>query len=213
MGGGGAGAFVPIPTMVLKWKDQYGGTVLNQLRRLGASLDWSREITPAHDPNNFEFGKRHSLEFINIFTDDGKIKCNELLVTMLHAKKSEDGKKEVECIVEQGWGETYGWTDDKLENEMGIVLDAVKKLRYLKPQTGSNERRPAFGTLSRPRDCFHQRYQPLIMSLSSVPNLKSLQEEGKGKEEGIQAGLWGGEEKEPKFTVSRLIFFRELSGE
>uniref|UniRef100_A0A453JP97 valine--tRNA ligase n=3 Tax=Aegilops tauschii subsp. strangulata TaxID=200361 RepID=A0A453JP97_AEGTS len=28
---------------VLEWKDQYGGTILNQLRRLGASLDWSRE--------------------------------------------------------------------------------------------------------------------------------------------------------------------------
>uniref|UniRef100_A0A0D3FCW2 valine--tRNA ligase n=1 Tax=Oryza barthii TaxID=65489 RepID=A0A0D3FCW2_9ORYZ len=91
---------------VLKWKDEYGGTILNQLRRLGASLDWSRErdyrlvnwdctlrtaisdvevdyldikeetmlkITPAHDPNDFEVGKRRSLEFINIFTDDGKI--------------------------------------------------------------------------------------------------------------------------------------------
>uniref|UniRef100_A0A0E0KHR3 valine--tRNA ligase n=1 Tax=Oryza punctata TaxID=4537 RepID=A0A0E0KHR3_ORYPU len=162
---------------VLKWKDEYGGTILNQLRRLGASLDWSREvdyleikeetmlkvpgynttvqfgvlisfaypleeglgeiivattrietmlgdtaiavhpedgrykhlhgryathpfngrklkiicdaelvdptfgtgavkITPAHDPNDFEVGKRHNLEFINIFTDDGKINNN-----------------------------------------------------------------------------------------------------------------------------------------
>ncbi|KAK6916154.1 Aminoacyl-tRNA synthetase, class Ia [Dillenia turbinata] len=31
------------------------------------------KITPAHDPNDFEVGKRHKLEFINIFTDDGKI--------------------------------------------------------------------------------------------------------------------------------------------
>ncbi|PIA49674.1 hypothetical protein AQUCO_01300442v1, partial [Aquilegia coerulea] len=35
------------------------------------------KITPAHDPNDFEFGnryrKRYNLEFINIFTDDGKI--------------------------------------------------------------------------------------------------------------------------------------------
>ena len=29
---------------VLEWKDQYGGTILNQLHRLGASLDWSREV-------------------------------------------------------------------------------------------------------------------------------------------------------------------------
>ncbi|CAA6663652.1 unnamed protein product [Spirodela intermedia] len=28
---------------VWKWKEQYGGTILNQERRLGASLDWSRE--------------------------------------------------------------------------------------------------------------------------------------------------------------------------
>ncbi|GLT81109.1 hypothetical protein SLA2020_525130 [Shorea laevis] len=31
------------------------------------------KITPAHDPNDFEVGKRHDLKFINIFTDDGKI--------------------------------------------------------------------------------------------------------------------------------------------
>lgn len=31
------------------------------------------QITPAHDPNDFEVGKRHNLEFINIFTDEGKI--------------------------------------------------------------------------------------------------------------------------------------------
>ncbi|OMO97080.1 Aminoacyl-tRNA synthetase, class Ia, partial [Corchorus capsularis] len=31
------------------------------------------KIMPAHDPNDFEAGRRHNLEFINIFTDDGKI--------------------------------------------------------------------------------------------------------------------------------------------
>jgi valyl-tRNA synthetase len=30
---------------VLKWKEQYGGKILNQLCHLGASLDWSREVT------------------------------------------------------------------------------------------------------------------------------------------------------------------------
>ncbi|KAL7183872.1 hypothetical protein ACSBR2_026113 [Camellia fascicularis] len=34
------------------------------------------KITPAHDPNDFEVGKRHNLDFINIFTDDGKINSN-----------------------------------------------------------------------------------------------------------------------------------------
>ncbi|XP_029125554.1 valine--tRNA ligase, mitochondrial 1 isoform X3 [Cajanus cajan] len=110
---------------VWKWKHKYGGTILQQLRRLGTSMDWSREcftmddrrsnavteafvrlykhgliyrdvrlvnwdcvlrtaisdievcnITPAHDPEDFDVGKRHNLDFINIFTDDGKINSN-----------------------------------------------------------------------------------------------------------------------------------------
>jgi valyl-tRNA synthetase len=31
------------------------------------------KITPAHDPNDYEVGKRHNLPFINIFNDDGFI--------------------------------------------------------------------------------------------------------------------------------------------
>ena len=34
------------------------------------------QITPAHDPNDFLVGKRHNLEFINIFSDDGMINSN-----------------------------------------------------------------------------------------------------------------------------------------
>ncbi|KAL5564254.1 hypothetical protein UlMin_027418 [Ulmus minor] len=34
-------------------------------------------ITPAHDLNDFEVGKWHNLEFINVFIDDGKINSNE----------------------------------------------------------------------------------------------------------------------------------------
>lgn len=30
---------------VWNWKNKYGGTILQQLRRLGASLDWSREVS------------------------------------------------------------------------------------------------------------------------------------------------------------------------
>ncbi|KAK9942995.1 hypothetical protein M0R45_008626 [Rubus argutus] len=37
------------------------------------------KITPAHDHNDFNVGKRHNLEFINIFTEDGKMNedCGE----------------------------------------------------------------------------------------------------------------------------------------
>ncbi|KAK8803838.1 hypothetical protein WA158_001532 [Blastocystis sp. Blastoise] len=34
------------------------------------------KITPAHDPNDFECGKRHNLEFINVFNDNGSINSN-----------------------------------------------------------------------------------------------------------------------------------------
>ena len=34
------------------------------------------QITPAHDPNDYDVGMRHNLKFINIFTDDGKINSN-----------------------------------------------------------------------------------------------------------------------------------------
>jgi valyl-tRNA synthetase len=34
------------------------------------------KITPAHDPNDFATGKRHGLEFINVFDDVGRINGN-----------------------------------------------------------------------------------------------------------------------------------------
>ncbi|WKA07110.1 hypothetical protein VitviT2T_024974 [Vitis vinifera] len=68
------------------------------------------KITPAHDPNDFEVGKRHNLEFINIFTDDGKINSNggpefagmprfkarEAVVAALHEKGLYKGAKDNE---------------------------------------------------------------------------------------------------------------------
>ena len=34
------------------------------------------KITPAHDPNDYEVGVRHKLEFINILNDDGTFNSN-----------------------------------------------------------------------------------------------------------------------------------------
>ena len=31
------------------------------------------KITPSHDPNDFETGRRHGLQHINLLTDDGRI--------------------------------------------------------------------------------------------------------------------------------------------
>jgi valyl-tRNA synthetase len=34
------------------------------------------KITPAHDPNDYEVGRRHNLAFINIMNDDGTFNAN-----------------------------------------------------------------------------------------------------------------------------------------
>jgi valyl-tRNA synthetase len=31
------------------------------------------KITPAHDPNDYDIGRRHNLPFITIFSDDGYV--------------------------------------------------------------------------------------------------------------------------------------------
>ena len=46
------------------------------------------KITPAHDPNDYEIGLRHSLPMINIMTPDGKIESGTYCgLTMLEARK------------------------------------------------------------------------------------------------------------------------------
>jgi len=49
------------------------------------------KITPAHDPNDYEVGVRHRLEFINILNDDGTFNANagEMFkgVKRFHARK------------------------------------------------------------------------------------------------------------------------------
>ena len=34
------------------------------------------KITPAHDPNDYDVGTRHGLEFVNILNDDGTLNSN-----------------------------------------------------------------------------------------------------------------------------------------
>lgn len=44
------------------------------------------KITPAHDPNDYEVGKRHNLPFLTIFNDDGLIigDCTQFNVSFLN---------------------------------------------------------------------------------------------------------------------------------
>ena len=58
------------------------------------------KITPAHDPNDFEVGKRHNLEEINIMNDDATI--NELGGKYAGMDRYEARKTMVEDLKEQG---------------------------------------------------------------------------------------------------------------
>ena len=59
------------------------------------------KITPAHDPNDFEVGRRHSLKVINVMNDDGSI--NENGGKYAGMSGLEARKKIVEELKEQGY--------------------------------------------------------------------------------------------------------------
>ena len=88
------------------------------------------KITPAHDQNDYNTGKRHNLEFINIFTDDGLL--NENCGPEWKGIKRFDARvKVIEELKKQGL-----YVDQK-DNEMTIPLcsrsgDVIEPL--LKPQ-------------------------------------------------------------------------------
>ena len=39
-------------------------------------MELAVKVTPAHDPNDFQMGERHGLEFINIMNDDASMNSN-----------------------------------------------------------------------------------------------------------------------------------------
>ncbi|USO02016.1 MAG: valine--tRNA ligase [Alphaproteobacteria bacterium] len=54
------------------------------------------KITPAHDFNDFEVGKRHDLAMIDIIDDEGR-----LTVPLLNGQKPLDARKEVETLLQE----------------------------------------------------------------------------------------------------------------
>ena len=58
------------------------------------------KITPAHDPNDFEIGKRHDLEFINVMNDDASI--NDNAPKKYIGKDRFEARKQVLHDIEQG---------------------------------------------------------------------------------------------------------------
>lgn len=58
------------------------------------------KITPAHDNNDFVKGKKHNLEFINIFTDDGKL--NENAGEFVGMKRFDARYKVIDALKQKG---------------------------------------------------------------------------------------------------------------
>ena len=58
------------------------------------------KITPAHDPNDFILGKKHSLEFINIFDETAKI--NSVYPALEGVDRFEARKKIIEILKKEG---------------------------------------------------------------------------------------------------------------
>lgn len=70
------------------------------------------KITPAHDPNDYEIGKRHNLKPIWVIDEEGKMKaCPEVLLEMQGLDRDEAREK------------TVGWL--KLNNSLVRVTDHV----------------------------------------------------------------------------------------
>ncbi|MGB3695774.1 MAG: valine--tRNA ligase [Spirulinaceae cyanobacterium] len=59
------------------------------------------KVTPAHDPNDFEMGKRHQLEFINILNKDGSL--NENAGHFVGQDRFEARKNVVKQLEEEGF--------------------------------------------------------------------------------------------------------------
>ncbi|KAJ3948036.1 valine--tRNA ligase [Colletotrichum fioriniae] len=87
------------------------------------------KLTPAHDPNDFNLGQKHGLEFINILTDDGNINENG---GKYQGQKRFDVRYAIQEELKQ-----LGLYVDKKDNAMTIPLcerskDVIEPL--LKPQ-------------------------------------------------------------------------------
>ncbi|KAF9039389.1 tRNA synthetases class I-domain-containing protein [Panaeolus papilionaceus] len=88
------------------------------------------KITPAHDPNDYEVGVRHNLEFINILNDDGTLNANAG-EDWKGIKRFDARKLIVEKLDQLGVGE--GWSENEMQvpvcNKSGDIIEPV-----LKPQ-------------------------------------------------------------------------------
>jgi len=81
------------------------------------------KVTPAHDFNDYEIGKRHKLEFINIFEKNGKLNTDD---------KSEIKAKEkfIFSITENGFGKRTSHYEFRVTNRSGKgIIGIINSVR------------------------------------------------------------------------------------
>ncbi len=166
---------------VWEWKGQYGDTIINQLKRLGASCDWSRNaFTMAGAPGDPRTGHENSPDFhdavITVFVDmynKGLVTRGKRLVNWDPHFETAISDLEVENIEVDGhmWHFKYpladGQTYEYLEkDETGAVV--FRETRdYISIATTRPETMLGDGAVAvHPDD---ERYAPIVGKLCEIP--------------------------------------------
>jgi valyl-tRNA synthetase len=153
---------------VWEWKAESGGTITTQLRRLGCSMDWSREQFTM-DPH---FTKAVVKVFVDLY-NQGLIYRDKRLVNWDPKFKTAISDLEVETVEVQGhmWhfkyplagGETYTYVEK--DEDGNIVL--TEERDYISIATTRPETMLGDGAVAvHPKD---ERYAPIVGKLCEIP--------------------------------------------
>ncbi len=166
---------------VWEWKGEYGGTIIEQLKRLGSSCDWSRNaFTMAGAPRDPRTGHENSANFhdavIKVFVDmyeKGLIYRGKRLVNWDPHFETAISDLEVENIEVAGhmWhfkyplagGETYTYVEK--DEDGNVVLEEERD--YISIATTRPETMLGDGAVAvHPSD---ERYAPIVGKLCEIP--------------------------------------------
>ena len=166
---------------VWEWKGQYGGTIVNQLQRLGCSCDWDRNaFTMAGAPGDRRVGHENSANFhdavIKVFVDmydKGLIYRGKRLVNWDPHFETAISDLEVENIETPGhmWHFKYplagGATYEYLEKDEDGNVTLRETRDYISIATTRPETMLGDGAVAvHPSD---ERYAPIVGMLCEIP--------------------------------------------
>ncbi|QPM90132.1 valine--tRNA ligase [Pseudooceanicola algae] len=166
---------------VWDWKGQYGGTIVNQLKRLGSSCDWSRNaFTMAGAPGDPRTGHENSADFhdavIKVFVDmydkgliyRGKRLVNwdphfETAISDLEVENAEVAGHMWHFKYKLAGGETYTYVE---KDEDGAVILSEER-DYISIATTRPETMLGDGAVAvHPEDA---RYAPIVGKMVHLP--------------------------------------------